>query len=109
MVLLSNDLGSQWNVVNLPDLPDPPPINDIYYHLQMLSNGSLIAVSQAGWQLLKPGAIHWCILQQQDIPRENSGLLTSTRDELWWIGSINSQPKVYKIPLEPLNCKNSTQ
>jgi hypothetical protein len=53
------DLGATWKDIALPPLQGPPGSYPSYGDLQLLPNGTLLAVA-GGWNLLKPGASTRC-------------------------------------------------
>lgn len=81
---VSGDLGSTWKDIALPPLQGPPGSYPSYGDLQLLPNGTLLAVA-GGWNLLRPGATAWCSV---NLPVPTSGPARQGGALYWPGGSV---------------------
>jgi hypothetical protein len=88
---VSRDAGQTWEVMALPTLIGGDGNTPLYPALQMLPNGTLLAQSQSDgtWQMLLPGASHWCAIAGTALP-STPDLFITIGDRLWWLESSDT-------------------
>lgn len=100
---LTRDGGQSWQVIAIPALPGGGAGGASYDGLQVLPDGSLIALSpdQSGWLRLAPGASQWCSLQASPLPNQ-AVRLAAQGDQLWWYTGQSGPPQ--HAPLSDFGC-----
>ncbi len=106
-LLVTQDDGKSWQAYMLPSLPGANQSNGFQFDgLQMLPNGSLVAVSavstnSGAWYALTPGAQNWC----QTNVTSNLGvqaLLQPSENMIWWYSPVSQT--VQNLPLGDFGC-----
>jgi hypothetical protein len=104
---LTRDAGQTWTPVGLPRLPGQASGPAVYSFLQLLPNGSLLALDDAaGWQLLPSAATSWCSAAGTPPDRFYSTVQV-IGDRLWWRLSpspTDPEPIPINTPLSNIHC-----
>ncbi len=88
----TNDGGTTWTTLTLPPLPGSPDAALAYPGLQIMPDGSLIALADdGGWKTLPPGADAWCSLASDRLPKATVRLALAG-DRVWWLDPDTGGP-----------------
>jgi hypothetical protein len=103
---VTRDGGANWSVISLPALPGG---GTVFPGLQLLPDGSLLAIPDGGaWQKLAPGAANWCALAASPLPAQPLQLIAAG-DQVWWLTQPDTgsgqEPQPQNTPLAALQCK----
>ncbi len=89
----SSDGGLTWEPLALPTLGGAPDAPGNYPALQILPNGSLIALADtAGWILLPPGASSWCSPAPGTLPG-TAVRFAFAAGQIWWLDPGTGEPR----------------
>ena len=94
-LLVTQDSGKTWQAYALPSLPGSQSFGYQFNGLQILPDGSLVAMNPdtGTWYDLPPGGQDWCA-SKVTIPGYFPVLLQASGDKAWWIsptdGSLQS-------------------
>jgi hypothetical protein len=104
----SVDGGQSWQAVSLPPLPESAGGGMPFPGLQILPDGSLLALPEGGsWQLLPAGAADWCPLNASALP-QSPAPFQAIGDRLWWLPQVEAAPGTVaapvSLPLSSLKC-----
>lgn len=100
---VTQDGGKTWQVIGLPALPgtsgEPPQFSG----LQILPDGSLIALVQenSSWMRLDPQTQNWCQLSSNTLP-QGPALILAQGDQAWWVAE--SGERLQHAPLSAFSC-----
>jgi hypothetical protein len=103
-LLYTADAGKTWQALALPPLPGVNSGWGIGYSgLQMLPDGSLVALNQdrGVWWLLSPSAQDWCSTGIA-APGNSPTLLVSSGGRIWWFDSASA--KAESTPASSFAC-----
>lgn len=81
---VSMDGGNIWQTVALPPIPGNESGGATLSGLQMLPNGSLVALSGSQWMALPSGASAWCPVPGASLPA-SPVLVRAAAGDLWWV------------------------
>jgi hypothetical protein len=94
-MLATADGGRTWQAFSLPPMPGVQPGWAAGYSgLQMLPDGSLLAMNQdtGAWWILSPKAQEWCALSISS-PDKTPSLFSVVGDQVWWLSLMGSPMK----------------
>ncbi len=102
-VELSTSGGARWQYVSIPTPPHATTQQSPYQTLQILPNGSLLAMviqnTGSGWFLLPPKATQWQAVPSSVLPTDVS--VTAGHNGLWWNSSnaqdVSEPPKLHHV------------
>ena len=99
-IRVSSDGGKNWSAVVLPSLASDA-VWQMFNDLELLPNGSLLALHDTSWSLLQPAGTSWCSVSG---PLTSAGVWGRTQiigDHLWW---INSDATPRNVAITAIHC-----
>lgn len=101
----TQDGGKTWQALAIPPLPEVNPANSAgYFGLQMLGDGSLLAMNPdtGVWWALPPAAQNWCATSITSSDKATA-LFQPAGDRIWWFTATSTQPQ--SAPASKFTCQ----
>jgi len=99
-IRISRDGGKNWSAVVLPSLASDSTWQ-MFNDLQLLPDGSLLALHDTTWMLLQPAGTSWCNVSGPLASANVWGRTQIIGDHLWWISS-DATPR--NVAISAIHC-----